>query len=326
MPVTLSPQGKADWTDYQDYWRDDDAEWLQERSVLRYATSAARDAQWTTPSPGQVIYNQFTDQLEHFAATSPTKWIGVLASQHLGISPKTTASDNDPAVLGHKGAGGGGIQFFPTISSENKIALTTNAYLDIGLGAIVAKPGGLTVTAPTALGATTFKTGAKTVALSTDADALVFDSKIEAPDAAFAAMSLTGTFAGGVSSIVNANSGTIGGVTLASASVSAPSGYVSSAGYFFGSGTQARIRQRDTASPFTLGTAGFDITDISIMALGTYFDMSTQPRVFGARSTYYYSGASGAAAGTLLGYGGPVIYSASDPGAANYPNGTIWFS
>lgn len=319
MPVTLNTLGKADWTDYQDYWRDDDAEWLQERSILRYATTAARTTEWPSPAPGQVTYNQATDQLEHFSATAPTKWIGVLASQHLTVTPKTSAADSDPVSLGHKGAGGNGFQFFPTVSSENKIAMP-NAYLDIGGGAIVAKPAGLTVTGTSTLATTVLKTGAKTVTLTTDVDSLVSDSKITAPAASIGNLTVTGTFSGGGASVVNANSGTIGGVVLSANQANASAGFVSQAAIFYGSATQARIRQRMTGSPFTLGTAGIDITDTVTTVLGTTLDISTLMRVFSGRPIDFYNGAPG----TLLGHLGPVVYTATALVAANYPEGTIW--
>ena len=321
MPVTLPPQhGSANWTDYQDYWRDDDAEWLQARTVLRYANVTARTAEWPTPSPGQVTYNQNTDQLEHFSATAPTKWIGVLASQHLIVTPKTSAADSDPVSLGHKGAGGNGFQFFPTAASENKVAMP-NAYLDIGGGAVVAKSSGLTVTGTSTLATTVIKTGAnKTVTLTTDVDSLVSDSKITAPAASIGNLTVTGTFSGGGASVVNSNSGTIGGVVLSSNQANASAGFVSQGGIFYGTAGLARIRQRMTGSPFTLGTAGIDVSDTITTILGTTLDISTQMRIFAGRPIDFYNGAPG----SLLGHLGPVVYTASALVAANYPEGTIW--
>lgn len=320
MVVALPTQyGKADWTNYQDYWREEDAEYMQARTILRYATSAARTIDWASPSPGHTTYNAATDQLEHFTITAPAKWIGVLASQHLTVTPKTSASDSDPVTLGHKSAGGGGLQFFPTVSTENKVAMPA-AYLDIGSGKIIAKATGLTIA-----------TAAAVAVLTTDATHLVSSVGIKASNVTVTTLTATGastlvggtfsgTLTGGGSSSVTATTGTFGGVAMATNSVNAPSGYVSQEGYFFGSATQARIRQRDAASPFTLGTAGFDITDVAVTALGTDLLVNNQVKIYGLHSIDYYNGAPG----TLLGHAGPVVYTATAIVASNYPEGTIW--
>lgn len=324
MTVTLPPTtGKADWTDYQDYWRDADAEWLQARTILRYATSAARTTDWGTPSPGHTTYNQATDSLEYYTVTAPAKWIPVLASQHLKVTPITSAADADAAVLGHKSASGSGLQFFPTVSSESKIALNGNAFLDVGGGKIILKGTGLTI-----------NTGATVAVLTTDADALVSSVRFEAPTVAVTTLAATGTatlqnisMAGTLSGggIVNGGSGTIGGINLGAQSVNlalASAGWVSQAGIFFGTSTLAKIRQRDTASPYTLGTAGFDISDtvISAQAAANFFDSYAQFRIRGTgKGIQFYNDTP-----TYLGSVGPVVVSAAALTAANYPEGTIW--
>lgn len=99
--------GVVDWTDYNDYWRDADATWIQARSVLRYATSAARTTQWASPGTGQVTYNAEVQALEVYTGG---KWVRVNAAENLIALPVTSAATAQVTV-GHKAAGGGGISF-----------------------------------------------------------------------------------------------------------------------------------------------------------------------------------------------------------------------
>jgi hypothetical protein len=326
MPAAaLTNLGKTDWIDYTDYWRDDDAEWLQERTILRYATSAARGApgEWPAPTAGQVTYNQETDQLEHFTLTAPTKWIGVLASQHLRITPKTSTNDSDPAIIGHRNAGGQGIQFWPTVAGENKVSLPS-AFLDVGNGAVVAKATSFTVTTTTNLATTTIKTGTKIVTLTTSATDLVSNSPLNVPSLTTVGMNFTGVLSGtGASSIVNANAGTIGGVVLSASYAQASSGYVSQGGYFHGDGVSAYMRYRNPGTGGTTAAyARVDPNSFTFNGSGAaVFDIwNSDPRIFGTRSIHFYN----AAATVYLGPIGPVVVSGGDPGAGNYPEGTIW--
>lgn len=74
--------GKGDWTDYQDYWRDDDAEWLMERTVLRYDTDTLRNSEWPNPTAGQVIYNASVGTLQVRSASGWLNLFGRPSRRH----------------------------------------------------------------------------------------------------------------------------------------------------------------------------------------------------------------------------------------------------
>ena len=112
MPTLPSQNGKADWTDYTDYWRELDAEWLRDRSVLRYDTEAVRSnatTGYTAPQTGMLSYLQTTTpaggKLDLYTSG---KWIPVIAAQNLTVAP-ITSSDNVEVTIGHKKMSGGGI-------------------------------------------------------------------------------------------------------------------------------------------------------------------------------------------------------------------------
>ena len=55
-PLLGAPYGQASSTDFQNNWRKADVDFLQKRSILRYAATAARDA-ILSPEAGMTIEN-----------------------------------------------------------------------------------------------------------------------------------------------------------------------------------------------------------------------------------------------------------------------------
>ena len=311
--------GKADWVDYTDYWREADAEWMMQRSILRYATAATRATDWgaTPTSFGQVTYNDTTDRLEVASKTQNAwatvpQWVNLTSTQDsaagVSISHKTATSNR-------------GIVFQPTQTvMDNPVLIST---------------GGLTVDG-TGL---TLKTGAKTAKLTTDATNLVSDSPITATGATLsgpltgttATLSGTltlsgsagismgtgsitgGTFTGAVntSGTVNGGNGTIGGVglgTVAASMASAPSGVIAQGGLLSGDANSGYLRYRNPS--------GGALSTSQMTMDATYIR-------FRVPNGIPVDKADGAFTGAWL---GGAIYSATDPGAANFPNGTIWCS
>ena len=56
-PLPETPWGTANWQDYINNWRELDAEWLMNRSILRFQSTAERDNKLTAATTGQVVYN-----------------------------------------------------------------------------------------------------------------------------------------------------------------------------------------------------------------------------------------------------------------------------
>ena len=159
MAVTLNNYGKVDWTDYTDFWRDDDAEWLMTRSILRYATAATRSTDIPTPEIGQVTYRDDADVLE--LRSKASKWVPVAAAQNLVVTPTSSASNDDPVTLKQQTATGG------LVLGKTKVSTTLD--FDMGNGAVVGGGSGLTI-----------KTGAGTSLLTTTATHLKSSLPIEA--------------------------------------------------------------------------------------------------------------------------------------------------
>jgi hypothetical protein len=317
--------GKGTWQDYISNWRTRDTNWMQERLILRYQTTALRGTAYPSPSAGQVTYNDETKSLEMWRAAPTSAWVRALMFQYLTSNKDDSAGVN----LAHTGAAGKGVQLTPT--SVLIDAPTTN-FLN---GVHVVDATGITV-----------KVGTKTAKLSTDASNLVSDSPIKAPSGIIDAITTSGAIsAGSISAasatltnigmsgtlsggIVNGASGLIGGVRLGGAGVLANNaiadsgGFVSQQGYFYGTSNSGVVRQRNPSTG-ALGTAYLEAqaADLQIKATTGNIWMDGTTRFMGGRSVPWHN-----AAGTHVAYCGPVIYSGGDPGAGNFPDGTIWFS
>ena len=317
---TEAPFGRADWQDYKNNWREVDAEWVQGRAILRYEDAAKRDSSLPGASAGQVVYNQATDALE--LRSKLGTWLSYRA---LPQNLKTVTDTAATVKIAHAQAGDKGLIFGTT-------GLSADMPLSV-LGVLSADLTGVSI-----------KVGAKTAKLSTDVDSLVSDSPITAPSIELTGtgevlsapgktvavgtltaaqinatnIGLSGTLTGGV---LNGASGTIGGVGLVGSAAYAASGFIAGGGYFGGASTVAQVRRRDPADG-SLGAASVNVTDTYVQMIGDpdiYLDGQLRFRT--GKNMYWYD-----AAGTHRGYVPAVVYSATDPGAANFPNGSIWFS
>lgn len=308
MTVTLpTSTGKADWTNYTDYWREEDAEWLQERTVLRYADPTARAADWATPKAGQVTYNQTADRLELASGKTPGVWSTVQSFVNL----TSTLDDATGVAISHKGAAGKGIVFEPG-------KVTVNHNLSVLGGVLTADATGVSI-----------KTGTKVAKLTTDAANLVSDSPISAPGlnvttltAGSASLSGTltvpnitmpgvltgGTFKGAVDgTTVNGTGGTIGGVALSGNVASASAGFVSQGSFIRGDANMGYWSHRAANGTPSGPTVTVDATYVR----------------FRVPNGIPVDNVNGGFTGAWI---GGAIVSGGDPGAANFPNGTIWCS
>lgn len=292
--------GKADWEDYKHYWREADAEWMQDRMVLRTQNAISRDA--LAQSTGSLVYNEALDQVELRSKLGGYKTLTPLPTS------LATSEAGGKATISHIGAGGLGISF-----SAAEIEITDD-FKVLG-GVLTVSTTGVSV-----------KTGAKTAKLSTDAANLVSDSPVSAPGvvitspgslsaagrpAQVGALSADSATVGGV---LTAGSGTIGGVGHAGNKLTASAGMDVQGGSFYGDGTSAIMRTVNRTGPYVQAhNSGV------IIGGSGFFDMYVQPRVMQMPIQYYYGGVG-------IWNIAPSFYSAGDPGAQYFPDGSIWIS
>lgn len=316
-PISDLQYGKGNWQDYISNWRQKDAGYLQERAILRYPSAAARTTDWATPRAGQVTYRGDTDRLEMYSSLR-SAWVSAMLFQFL-TSPK---DDNTGVTLSHTGAAGKGITLGPT---GVVLDLPVNAY------------NGLLTADASGVGVQT--TAMKKALLSTNATELLSDTPLAAPSlrlsgtgtvlnaagkavtvgaltadsATIPNISLTGTLSG--AGVLNGGSGTIGGVAMSANRVTASAGFLAQGGLFSGDATSAIMRASGGTPFIQVTTAG------GFFSGGGQFDFYTPVRFLNnTYPLYYYNGNSQSANIT------PSLYSAGDPGAANFPDGTIWIS
>jgi hypothetical protein len=302
-PLPAGGYGKADWVDYSNYWREIDAEWIMERAVLRFATTASRQTQYPNPKFGMTTYNEASDRLEAFSKTQNT-WVQIPQWVNL-VSLQDTAAG---VAISHKNAGGKGITFQPTQTVLDNPILVMGGVLTVdGTGVSI-------------------KTGARAAKLTTDAANLVSDIPISAAgfvttgtvSAGSISMSgtltapnitMSGTLTGGV---INGTSGTIGGVAHSGNKATASAGFDSQSGSFYGDSGSAIMRHVNRTGPYVQTTTG----GINIGGGGVLDILAnTQARIFTNPIQYIrYDGAH-------TGYFAPHFW--GDPGVGNCPEGSI---
>lgn len=314
MTVTLPANGKADWTDYVDYWREADAEWLQDRIILR-TTNALRAG--LAQSAGGVVYNSDTDLLE----------LKQFSGSYLQIRPLpstlTTSLAAGVTTISSTGAAGKGIGFHDTtgitITDALNVMAGTLVVVGGGSGYVGIKSGvnleGRLTTVGTTAGTVNLVSSVPMTipALTLSGTGTVLSTTATVSVGTLSAA--TGTFTSnvGVSGALTAASGTIGSVVLASNKVTASNGFDTSGGSFYGDGGSAIVRNvARTGAYFQAGTDNV----IAGATNGCY--MHSLLRVQGAAARIYHE-----ATGKNF---APSFYSASDPGVGNYPEGTIWIS
>jgi hypothetical protein len=311
---------------------------MQERAILRFATTAARDNATTgipTPSAGQVVYNAQTDRLELYSTTR-SAWINELAFQYLA-----TTDTNTSVNFAHTGASGHGVRFTPTNVIIDFPVDITNGVLTTATGSV-----GIQSTAST-------KKAVLTTNGTTSAGELVSDTPIAMPglrmtgtgtiDAtgknvtagAVTASSLTTssiTLTGTLTQTVGQISGTrgaIGGVDLgwdagrttpvaALNAVFANSGFISESAAFYGDSSGVQLRQRTKTTGAT-GSAYVQVTATEVNLGGTVVGITAQPRLLNNLALQYWYNSNTQTVNVA-----PSFYSGGDPGAGNFPDGTIW--
>ena len=308
--------GPANWQDYINNWREIDAEWLMSRTILRFQSTAERDNKLTGATTGQVVYNNNPGggEFPRLELRVGTQWVPY---KPLPIYMTKGEDSATQVLLSHVNAGGKGVSFTPT-------AVNVTANFSVLGNVFAADASGIS-----------FKTGAKTVKFTTDGTSLVSDSPLTVTGlnaGAITATSLstptitgvtsltasninmTGTFTGGT---VNGTGGTISGVRFggqAVGSVEGAGGFYSQHGVFYGDNTQAVMRRKVPGGAW--GNTYLTVENDSVVVWGGYL------RITGSRGVPWHR----ASDNVHVAWISPVIYSPSDPGAGNYPDGTIWIA
>lgn len=318
--VTLNDWGKSNWTNYVDYWRDNDAEYLQARTILRYHNPTDRDADNPTPLSGQVVYNEADDLLYYRSKDNTWKRYGPMP---FNMAPSVDATTG--VGLKHAAAPGGVLFTSPT-GTPASVVLAQVPLHSTGSAVILDGTG------------ITLKIGAKTVKLDTDATSLHSDSPISA--SGFVGGTLTGSslsvstatvsglltaqgnvaVTGTVSAAIGSN---IGGVLFADQSINAAKGVQSAGGILVGTVSSIKISAGTLAAP---GASYEEVTatDILLHATGTTpignINLDGQPFITAKAINYRNT------AGTVTKPIAPSFYDAGSPNVADYPDGTIWIS
>lgn len=297
------------WTDFVDNWRAIDAHWIRDRVVNIFDDNTKRGASGIVPIQGTLTFLQGTNSLEFYKGGTPS----LAASWESVRYPNLAVTSDATTVTLRQTSGGSGI----VLASDGTANIEK---LNAGLGTLLANVAGVSI-----------KTGAKTVVLTTGGTSLAIDSPVTitgtlnatgAFTAASAALTgavtaasatISGTVSGGV---VNGGSGTIGGVALSGNRVTASSGLNSGNGHFYGDSGSALMRYANDTGPYIQVTAGG-----ANFSGGGQFDFYTGVRFLNNNYPVYYYAGNGGAVNIA-----PSFYSGGDPGAGNFPDGTIWIN
>jgi hypothetical protein len=294
------------WTDNVDNWRASDADFLQKRSVMRFATVASRTTFLSaTPVAGMVTYVGASDTLQYTDSVSATAnvWRTIMAPKYLATSDSVgtfgmrLASDGTDVLLLQPG----------------KVVLGPTQALTVDTAVKV-------------------KTGAATAALTTDATALVSDVQVKAP-------SVATTGAVTAASIVSSGN-------ISTATITATGNIQSATSVVTGNSSVAGVLTASSlnlSGLLTASAAGEYLRSSVVNGYQTWFNGATrigllQGLISGLSMTSEVGALTlGGANVVLAATAGPARYgsttgpyiacsvaSASDPGVTNYPEGTLW--
>ena len=320
-PIPSSGYGDADWIDLSNNWRDADATWLQERSVVRInvANPAASDpatAGTANFTNGRVFFNDYNDTLVVSTTSStPYAFKTIASSSYLVIKDGSSTSELKASTA----SDGTGISFSNTTgvvsigASGNTTtiggaltvseATTLTGYLTSlkagSSGSISTSSSGLvintsgsnavTVTSSTAVGSATTLEINKPVkitgSINTTTDANITGG-----------LNVTGTSALAVTTV----SSTLGVTGTTTAAAITASGIVTANGTIVVGGT----------SPSVLSATGKDL-----------LLNSASGQAIRTTSSFYYG-----ASGTTTKNAWVIYQSSGTPTVGDYPEGTIWIS
>lgn len=317
-PIPVSGYGDADWIDLSNNWRDADATWLQERSVVRInvadlSSATPTSAGVTNFTNGRMFFNDSDDSLIiSTTSTSPYAFKTIASSAYLSVKDGASTSELK-ATAASDGTG---------ISINN----TTGA---VSIGA-VSLTSTLAVTGTTTLSGylTSLKAGSAG-SISTSSSGFIINT--------------SGSNAVTITSSTAINSATtleIGSPTKVTGSFLTTSDITSGAGLNVPSGTSALSAVTVSSTlGITGATTATAITASGVVtANGTIVVGGASPSVLSATgkdlllnassgqairttSSFYYG-----SSGTTTKNAWVIYQSSGTPTVGDYPEGTIWIS
>lgn len=307
MPgATLVDPGITTWEDNVHNWRAADADYLQKRSVMRFATVGNRTTALTaTPVAGMVTYNGAAKTLEYTDSDSATAnvWRTILA-------PKYLATSDAVGSFGMRLAGD------PT----TVVALEAGKVVLGAARVVTVDDTGLKV-----------KTGLATALLTTDATDLVSDKKLKVPGiassaavtapsvaatGAVTAASVTATGALTGASLSVSGSTALGAVTAGAVSASSLASAGNVTGVNLVGSTSAKGGLLTMHSRYLQAAGAGDsyvALDLNAQITGTHIILAP----FAGVNPVRFNSTTGPIIPCVVAY-------ASDPGVGSYPEGTIW--
>lgn len=310
--------GDADWTDLQDNWRDADATWLQERSIVRVSGATpsvgvidGSNGNVATATEGRVFYSTTSKSLLVTTSSSPT-YRTVTMSNNITITDgastseiKASAAATGTGITINNTTGAvsiGATTFSSTVSFTG--AITSTAYIS----SIRAGSSGSISTS--ASGFTVNTSGSNPVNFTTSAGGLGVDQPV--------------TITGALATTTSVTAGN--GLTVSAGNVNLTATNINSTLGVTGATTTAAI----TASGLITANANITVggTTPTIQSAASRDLNLTVPanqaiRFVAASSTnsfanrIYYGSSPAQLAWVVYG---------SDPGVGNVPEGTIWIT
>lgn len=315
--IPSSGLGDVDWVDLQDNWRDADATWIQERSIVRVSGATptvgvldGSSGNVAVAAEGRVFYSTSSKSLLVTVSSTPT-YKTVVMSDHISISDGASTSEIK-ATDASAGTGivinntTGAISFGPS-TFNSTVSVTGATTLSGYLSALAGSSGTISTSSS---GFTINTSGSNAVVLTTSASGLGIGSSVVVTGSLSTTTSITagngltvttGTAALGVTTV--SSTLTISGATSAAAITA--SGLVTANANITVGGTTPTIQSASSK----------DLT-ITVPASQSLRLSAASSSDANANRIYY---ANTTAQNAWIVYG-------SDPGVGNVPEGTIWIS
>ncbi len=325
-PLTIDGYGDANWVDQTDNWRDADATWLQERSIVRInvadpSSSTPGTAGTSNFTIGRVFFNDNNDSLVvSMSSSAPYSFKTIASSNHLSIKDGVSTSELKATL----GADGTGITINNTTGAVSIGAASLTSTLSVAgattltgfLTSLKAGSAGSISTSSSGLVINTSGSNAVTVTTSTAVGAAT-TLEINNP------VRITGSINTTAGANITGTTALTGGLTVSGTSALSATTVSTTLG-ISGLTTAAAITASGTVTVNGAGGVVTNaITSVAGAGLAITVPNSQNMRISAPTSADAYA--------NNIYYGSTSVrnawvYYGSDPGVALVPEGTIWIS